>query len=55
MGENNFQLFIQYHIITTLRVHLTLEQPSSRTKTALNAGEDAVKQEPLYTVGGNAN
>jgi hypothetical protein len=26
-----------------------------RAKTPTNAGEDAVKQETLYTVGGNAN
>jgi hypothetical protein len=32
-----------------------LEWPYSRAKTTTNAGKDVVKQEPLYTVGGNAN
>jgi hypothetical protein len=32
-----------------------LEWPQSRAITTLNAGEDAAKQEPLHTVGGNAN
>jgi hypothetical protein len=33
-----------------------LEWPYSRAKaTTANAGEDMVKQEPLYTAGGNAN
>jgi hypothetical protein len=31
-----------------------LEWPESRIITT-NAGEDAAKQEPLYTAGGNAN
>jgi hypothetical protein len=31
-----------------------LEWPESRVTTT-NAGEDLVKQEPLYTVGGDAN
>jgi hypothetical protein len=38
-------------IKTTLRFLLT---PSSKAKLT-NAGEDAVKQEPSYIVGGNAN
>jgi hypothetical protein len=29
--------------------------PYSRAITTLNAGKDVVKQEPIYTVGGNAN
>jgi hypothetical protein len=32
-----------------------LEWPYSRVITTTNAGQDAVKQEPLYIVGENAN
>jgi hypothetical protein len=32
-----------------------LEWPKSRVITTTNAGEDVVKQETLYTAGGNAN
>jgi hypothetical protein len=32
-----------------------LEWPYSRAKTTTNAGKDVVKQEPLYTAGGNSN
>jgi hypothetical protein len=32
-----------------------LEWLYSRTVTTINAGADKEKQEPLYTVGGNAN
>jgi hypothetical protein len=32
-----------------------LDLPYLRTKTTTNASKDAVKQEPLYTVGGNVN
>jgi hypothetical protein len=32
-----------------------LEWPESRVTTTINAGEDMVKQEPLYTAGWNAN
>jgi hypothetical protein len=32
-----------------------LEWPYSRAVTTTNAGEDVTEQEPLYTVGGNAN
>jgi hypothetical protein len=46
----------EIHSKTTLRFYLTqLERPSSRTKSITNVGEDAVKQEILNTVGGNAN
>jgi hypothetical protein len=31
------------------------EWPYPRAITTTNAGEDVVKREPLYTVGGNAN
>jgi hypothetical protein len=41
---------------TTLRFHLTpVRMEYSRAIATTNAGEDAVKQEPLYTVGGNVN
>jgi hypothetical protein len=41
-------------IKTTLWFHLTkLEWPESRAITTTNIGEDVVKQQPLYTVGGN--
>jgi hypothetical protein len=39
-----------YTKISSDPVRITVQ---SKTKT--NAGEDPVKQEPLYTVGGNAN
>jgi hypothetical protein len=43
-------------IKTTLRFHSPqLEWPYSRKITTTNAGEDVMKQEPLYTVGENAN
>jgi hypothetical protein len=32
-----------------------LEWTYSRAITTTNAGEDAIKQEPLHTVGGSAN
>jgi hypothetical protein len=46
----------EIQIKTPLRLHLTqLEWLYSRIKTTTNAGKNAAKQEPLYTVGGNAN
>jgi hypothetical protein len=46
----------EMQIKTTLGFHLTqLEWLSSRAKTTTNVGEDAGKQEPLCTVGGNVN
>jgi hypothetical protein len=45
----------EMQIKTTLRFHLTqLEWPYSKAKTT-NAGEDAAKQGPFYTVGGNTS
>jgi hypothetical protein len=45
----------EMQIKTTLLFHLSwLEWPSSRAKIT-NADKDAMKQEPLYTAGGNAN
>jgi hypothetical protein len=46
----------EIQIKTTLRFQLTpVEWPYSRAITITNAAEDAVKQESLYTVGGNTN
>jgi hypothetical protein len=46
----------EMQIKTTLRFHLTpVRMAIFKSKTTTNAGEDSVKQEPLYTVGGNAN
>jgi hypothetical protein len=43
-------------IRTTLRFHLTpVRMAIFQCKITTNAGEDVVKQGPLYTVGGNAN
>ena len=43
-------------IKTTMRYHLTLVRMAAIKKsTTINAGEDAEKREPSYTVGGNAN
>jgi hypothetical protein len=36
-------------------ISLQLEWPYSRAITATNTGEDVVKEELLYAVGGNAN
>jgi hypothetical protein len=44
----------EIQIKTTLRFHLIPDCQYSRA-IATNAGEDVVKQEPFYTVGGNAN
>jgi hypothetical protein len=41
-------------IKTTLRFHLTQVRMAIIKNTTTNVGEDAVKQEPLYNVGGNA-
>ena len=44
------------HIKTTMRYHLMLVRMAAIKKsTTINAGEDAEKREPSYTVGGNAN
>jgi hypothetical protein len=40
---------------TTLRFHLTLVRMAIMVITTINTGQDVVKQEPLYTAGGNAN
>ena len=43
-------------IKTTMRYHLMLVRMAAIKKsTTINAGEDAEKREPSYTVGGNAN
>jgi hypothetical protein len=36
-------------------ISLQMKLPYSRAITIINAGEDVAKQEPLYTVVGNAN
>jgi hypothetical protein len=54
---STFLVIKEMQVKTTLRFHLTsqLEWLYSRTITATNAGNDKVKQEPFYTVCGNAN
>jgi hypothetical protein len=47
---------IDMWIKTTLRFHLTpVRMAIFKSKIATNAGNEAMQQEPLYTVGGNAN
>jgi hypothetical protein len=46
----------EMQIKTTLRFQLTpVRTAMFKSKTTTNASEDVVRQEPLYTVGGNAN
>ena len=45
----------EMHIKTTMRYHLTPVRMAAIKKSTNNAGEDAEKREPSYTVGGNAN
>ena len=42
-------------IKTTVRYHLTLVRMAAIKKSTMNAGEDAEKREPSYTVGENAS
>jgi hypothetical protein len=52
---STFLVIKEKQIKTTLRFHLIpLEWPESRVITA-NAGEYVLKQESIYTAGGNAN
>jgi hypothetical protein len=46
----------EMQIKTIITFHLILiRMATSRAITTTNAGKDAGKKEPLYTVGGNAN
>ena len=45
----------EMQIKTTVRYHLTLVRMAAIKKSTMNAGEDAEKREPSYTVDGNAN
>jgi hypothetical protein len=45
----------EMQIKTTLRFHLTPVRVAIFKNKTTNSGEGVVKQEPLYTVGGNAN
>ena len=42
-------------IKTTMRYHVKPVRMAAIKKSTNNAGEDAEKREPSYTVGGNAN
>jgi hypothetical protein len=45
----------EMQIKTTLKISSDPVRITVQSKTKTNAGKDTMKQEPLYTVGGNAN